>query len=76
MHLTQLSDHYHKQYDYRSLRWKLERGTSLFEGRLAKGKYRFQAENIYMIILFHISEQPNHTILFGNLKTLVNDSKE
>jgi len=75
MHLNQLQEFYHNQYDYRYLKWRLERGTSLFDGKLNKGKYRFQAENIYMMILLHISEQPNYTILFGNLKKMVNDDK-
>ena len=48
-----------------SLRWKLEKGTSLFEGQLRKGKFRFQAENILMVMLLHIDEQPGHQISFA-----------
>lgn len=76
MHLSQLQQYYHQKFDYRFLSWKLERGTSMFEGTFSRGKYRFQAENIYMMILLHIAEQQGYSILFGNLKKLIEDNKE
>lgn len=48
----------------------------MFEGTFSRGKYRFQAENIYMMILLHIAEQQGYSILFGNLKKLIEDNKE
>jgi hypothetical protein len=58
------------------LQWKLDRGTSLFEGRFLKGKWRFQAENIYLIILLHLNEQPYFAMTFAKLSELINNQKK
>ena len=73
--MTQLKELYQQHFGV-SLRWKLERGTSLFEGQLRKGKFRFQAENILMVLLLHLQEHNEDTMAFGGMRKLVEDGKE
>lgn len=67
MQAENIANIFHEQSAHRYLNWKLERGFSMFEGRFPGGKYRFQSENVFMMLLFHISESPSQQILFGNL---------
>jgi hypothetical protein len=48
---------YHSDHSLKYLNWNLEKGVSLFEGKFKTGKFRFQSENIYLMILLHINER-------------------
>ena len=66
---------YHEDYA-KYLSWKIEKGFSLFEGNFKTGKHRFQSENVFMILLFHIAEARNHQLPFWELHKKVTKIKD
>lgn len=75
VHAETVSQMFHSEYEFRYLNWKSEKGFSLFEGNFKEGKFRFQSENLFMMLLFHISEGRHNQMLYGNLRQKIRMNK-
>lgn len=74
-HSSIIEDLYQQHFGV-TLKLRLDRGTSLFEAKYPNFKVRFQAENCYLFLLLHLSEQPEGKSTLDQLKTFFVPKKE
>lgn len=66
---------YHEEFS-RYLNLKIEKGFSLFQGNFKAGKFRFQSQNIFLMLLFHIAQAKGYEMHFWELMKKITKHKD